>query len=113
MARGAKRARALIACATGAFALLLGTADAQTQRTAAQADRDRRAETQRAERLRAQAAAAQRDVRALDTRLVEATRRREDTEAAAAAARERLGVVQQQVATEDTARARAMLSYVV
>ena len=107
MARGAKRARALIACATGAFALLLGTADAQTQRTAAQADRDRRAETQRAERLRAQAAAAQRDVRALDTRLVEATRRREDTEAAAAAARERLGVVQQQVATEDTARARA------
>lgn len=111
MARGAKRARALIACATGAFALLLGTADAQTQRTAAQADRDRRAETQRAERLRAQATAAQRDVRALDTRLVEASRRRQETEAAAATARERLGVVQQQVATETTARAQARHAY--
>lgn len=107
MARGAKRARALIACATGAFALLLGTADAQTQRTAAQADRDRRAETQRAERLRAQANTAQRDVRALDTRLIEASRRRQETEAAAALARERLGTVQQQVAAEDAARARA------
>ena len=52
MARGAKRARALVACATGVFALLLGTADAQTQRTVAQAERDRRAESQRAERLR-------------------------------------------------------------
>ena len=107
MARGAKRARALIACATGAIALLLGTADAQTQRTAAQADRDRRAETQRAERLRTQANTAAREVRALDTRLVEATRRREQTEAAATAARERLSVVQQQVADESAARAQA------
>ncbi|MCX7358448.1 MAG: peptidoglycan DD-metalloendopeptidase family protein, partial [Alphaproteobacteria bacterium] len=111
MARGAKRARALIACATGALALLLGTADAQTQRTAAQADRDRRAETQRAERLRTQATAAQRDVRALDTRLIEASRRRQETEAAAATARERLGVVQQQVASESTARAQARSAF--
>lgn len=111
MARGAKRARALIACATGAFALLLGTADAQTQRTAAQADRDRRTEAQRAERLRAQANTAQRDVRALDSRLVEATRRREATEAAATAARERLTSVQQQIASNTTAQQQARAAY--
>ncbi|MBX3428128.1 MAG: peptidoglycan DD-metalloendopeptidase family protein [Hyphomonadaceae bacterium] len=111
MARGAKRARALIACATGALALLLGTADAQTQRTAAQADRDRRAEAQRAEQLRTQASAAQREVRALDTRLVEATRRREETEVAAAAARDRLAATQQNVTTETAAQARARSAF--
>lgn len=110
MARGAKRARALVACATGALALLLGSAEAQTQRTAAQAERDRRAEAQRVERLRTQANAAGREVRALDTRLAEATRRREETEAAAAAARERLAGVQQQLATESIARERARSS---
>ncbi len=110
MARGAKRARALVACATGALALLLGSADAQTQRTAAQAERDRRTEAQRVERLRAQATAAGREVHALDTRLIEATRRREQTETAAAAARERLTGVQHQVAVESAARVRAQTS---
>lgn len=107
MARGAKRARALIASATGALALLLGTADAQTQRTAAQADRERRAETQRAERLRAQATAAAREARTLDTRLVEATRRRAEAETAALAAQERLSAVQAQIVADTAARARA------
>lgn len=111
MARGAKRARALIACATGALALLIGTADAQTQRTAAQAERDRRAEAQRAERLRAEASAAQRDARALDTRLVEATRRREETEAAAEAARQRLATAQEQIVAERAARTRARSAF--
>lgn len=111
MARGAARARALVACAAGALALLIGTADAQTQRTAAQADRDRRAEAQRAERLRAQANTAQRDVRVLDTRLVEATRRREETETAANAARERLATVQDQINTESGARTRARSAF--
>jgi septal ring factor EnvC (AmiA/AmiB activator) len=107
MARGAKRARALVACAAGALALLVGTADAQTQRTAAQAERDRRTEAQRAERLRTEAEAARRDVRALDTRLVEATRRRQETEAAATAARERLTGLQRQIADDAAAQARA------
>ncbi|MEZ5973159.1 MAG: peptidoglycan DD-metalloendopeptidase family protein [Hyphomonadaceae bacterium] len=93
------------------MALLLGTADAQTQRTAAQADRDRRAEAQRAEQLRTQASAAQREVRALDTRLVEATRRREETEVAAAAARDRLAATQQNVTTETAAQARARSAF--
>lgn len=111
MARGAKRARALAVCAAGALALLIGTADAQTQRTAAQAERDRRAEAQRAERLRTQANAAQRDVRALDTRLVEATRRRQETEAAATAARERLTTVQQQIEADSAERTRARSAF--
>ena len=111
MARGAKRARALVACAAGTLALLLGSAEAQTQRTVAQAERDRRSETQRAERLRAQANTAQREVRALDTRLVEATRRREQTEAAATAARERLTTVQQQIAATGAAQRNARSAY--
>lgn len=110
MARGAKRARALVACATGALALLLGSAEAQTQRTAAQAERDRRAEAQRVERLRTQATAAGREVRALDTRLIEATRRREETAAAAEAARARLTDVQRQSADESAARRHAHAS---
>ena len=107
MARGAARARALVACAAGALALLLGSADAQTQRTAAQAERDRRAEAARAERLRAEASAARQDVRALDTRLSEAAQRRREAEAAAAAAHERLGVLEQQIAADAAAQARA------
>lgn len=106
MARGAKRARVLAAFAA-TLALLIGTADAQTQRTAAQAERDRRAEAARAERLRAQAATAQREVRALDTRLVEATRRRQEAEAAANAARERLASIQDRIAAETGAETRA------
>jgi uncharacterized protein YlxW (UPF0749 family) len=83
MARGAKRARALIALAVGVLAFL-GTADAQT-RTASQVERDRRAETARAERLRAEANTARDEVRQLDTRLTEAGARRRDAEAAATA----------------------------
>jgi septal ring factor EnvC (AmiA/AmiB activator) len=111
MARAAKRARALVACAAGALTLLLGPADAQTQRTAAQAERDRRAEAQRAERLRAQASAAGRDVRALDTRLVEATRLRAETEAAAVAAQHRLLSVQQEIASAITSRRSAQHAF--
>ena len=107
MARGAKRARALVACATGVFALLLGTADAQTQRTVAQAERDRRAESQRAERLRTEATSAAREVRTLDTRLVAASRRRQESEAAAEAALQRLTTVQQQIVEDTAARSRA------
>lgn len=110
MARGAKRARVLAAFAA-TLALLIGTADAQTQRTAAQAERDRRTEAQRAERLRAQATDAQREVRALDTRLVEATRRREETEAAADAARQRLTMVQVSITAESGAEIRARSAF--
>jgi septal ring factor EnvC (AmiA/AmiB activator) len=110
MARGAKRARVLVAFAA-TLALLIGTADAQTQRTAAQAERDRRAEAQRAERLRTQASNAQREVRALDTRLIEATRRRAETEAAAAAARDRLANVQDHITAESGAETRARSAF--
>jgi septal ring factor EnvC (AmiA/AmiB activator) len=106
MARGAKRARALVACAAGALALL-GPADAQTQRTAAQAERERRTETQRAERLREQADAARQDVRALDARLVDATRRRTEAETAALAAQERFAAVQRDIATQTAAQRSA------
>ncbi len=106
MVRGAYRARALVACAIGALALL-GTADAQTRRTAAQAERDRRAETARAERLREQANAAQNEVRALDARLVESGRRRAGAEAAATATVERLVALRQQIGADTVRRARA------
>jgi len=96
MARGAERARALIACALIAFTVQ-GTADAQTRRTAASAERERRAETVRAERLRAQANSARSEVRALDTRLSEAGRRRAEAEAAATAAEERLSLLREQI----------------
>jgi murein hydrolase activator len=109
MARGAKRARALIALAIGTLALL-STADAQTNtstRSLTQVERDRRAETARAERLRRQAAEARREVRALDGRLTEAGRRRSEAEAAASAAEERLVVLRNQINDEDARRARA------
>ncbi|MGD9968530.1 MAG: murein hydrolase activator EnvC [Hyphomonadaceae bacterium] len=107
MARGARGARALVACAAGALALLLGPADAQTRRTASQADREGRSETQRAERLRAEANAARRDVHELDVRLVEATRRRTDAETAAAAAQARLSATQHEIAVEAAAQQAA------
>lgn len=110
MARGAKRARVLAAFAA-TLVLLIGTADAQTQRTAAQAERDRRAEAQRAERLRTQANNAQREIGALDTRLVEATRRRQETEAAAEAARQRLTSVQDHINAESGAEIRARSAF--
>jgi len=107
MMRGAKRARALVACAAGALAVLLtGAADAQT-RSVSQVERDRRAETARAERLRDQAAAARREARALDTRLTEAGRRRSEAEAAAAAAEERLAALRDQIDVEQDRRLHA------
>jgi murein hydrolase activator len=106
MARGAARARALIACAIGVLALL-GTADAQTRRTSTSVERERRAETQRAERLRAQAETARRDIRALDGRLTEAGARRAEAEAAATAAEERLATLRQQIMTDDERRQRS------
>jgi murein hydrolase activator len=111
MARGAWRAVAQAACAAGAFAAFLGTADAQTNRTAAQADRERRAEAARAESLRAQATATRREVQALDARLVASGQRRAEAEAAATAAEERLvGLHQQlQVLTGESMRARDSL----
>lgn len=99
MARSAKRARALIACALIALTVQ-GTADAQTTRTAAQAERDRRTEAARAERLRAQANTARGEVRALDTRLTESGRRRAEAEAAATAAEERLAALQTQITAD-------------
>ncbi len=104
---GALRACALAACAAGAFAAFLGTADAQTNRTAAQADRERRAETARAERLRTLAAAARREVRALDQRLVESGQRRAEAEAAATAAEERLTALHQQLHVLTAQRSQA------
>ncbi len=108
MARDAKRVRALVACAAGALALFLtSAADAQTRRTATQAERDRRTETQRAERLRREASAARREVQALDARLVESGRRRSEAETAAAAAEQRLAELQAQIVTASSDRSRA------
>jgi septal ring factor EnvC (AmiA/AmiB activator) len=106
MARGARSARALVACAAGALAAFLGTADAQTNRTAAQAERDGRAETARAERLRREAAAVRSEIATLDSRLVESGRRRAEAEAAALAAEERLAALHLEIGTE-SARQRA------
>ncbi|HYD89711.1 MAG TPA: peptidoglycan DD-metalloendopeptidase family protein [Vitreimonas sp.] len=107
MARDARSVRALVACAAGALALLITSADAQTTRTATQAERDRRSETQRAERLRAEAAAARREVRELDARLVDSGRRRAEAEAAASAAEERLAQLQREIAASSASRAEA------
>lgn len=107
MDRGARRACVLVACAIGALATFLGPADAQTNRTAAAAERERRAETARAERLRSQADAARREVRALDARLVEAGRRRAEAEAAATAAEERLAALRLRINADSARRADA------
>lgn len=110
MARGAQRARALVACAAGALATLLtSAADAQTAgvRTISQVERDRRAEATRAERLRIQAEAAQREVGALDVRLTEAARRRSEAAAAAAAAELRLSELRNQINADEARRRHA------
>lgn len=98
------RAGALVACAAGALAMLSTDVAAQT-RTAAQAERDRRTEAARAERLRTEAAAARRDVAALDARLAESGRRRAETEAAATDAEARLVLLDAQIA-HDAAQQR-------
>lgn len=113
MARDAKRVRALVACAAGALSLLLtsAAADAQTARTATQAERDRRAETQRAERLRREATAARREVQALDARLVESGRRRTEAEAAATAAELRLTELRTQIVASTADRSQAQNAF--
>lgn len=105
MARGAGRARALVACAFAALAMCLGNADAQTRRTTTQVERERRAESARAERLRSEASAARREVRQLDARLAAANQRRQAAEAAAAEAQARLDALHAQIDT-DTVRRR-------
>ena len=114
MARGADSARAPVsralgACALGALAMLLtGVADAQTRtRTLTQVERDRRAEQQRVERLRAQAGDVRREVNALDARLTEAGRRRSEAEAQAAAAEQRLAALRAQLSQDELRRARS------
>ncbi len=114
MARGADSARApvtraLWASALGALAMLLtGAADAQTRtRTLTQVERDRRAEQQRVERLRAQAGDVRREVGALDARLTEAGRRRSEAEAQALAAEQRLTTLRAQLSEDDLRRARS------
>jgi septal ring factor EnvC (AmiA/AmiB activator) len=86
---------------------ILGTADAQTRRTSTSVERERRAETQRAERLRAQVETARRDISALDGRLTEAGARRADAEAAATAAEERLALLRQQITSDGLRRERS------
>jgi septal ring factor EnvC (AmiA/AmiB activator) len=100
MAHGAARAGALFACAAGALAMFLGSADAQPARTLNQVERDRSAENARARRLRTQADAARAEVNSLNARLVESGRRRAQAEAAAADAEQRLEALQLRLAAE-------------
>lgn len=104
MARGATGARALMACA--ALALLAGTADAQNSRTHAQAERERRAETARAERLRRDAIALGREAQALDARLDDITRRARDAEQQGADAEHRFAFAYLEARAQIRARER-------
>jgi septal ring factor EnvC (AmiA/AmiB activator) len=90
--------------------VLSQTADAQT-RTAAQAERDRRAETARAEQLRAQSDAARAEIAELDARLVASAQRRGEAEAAATAAEARLAELRGQISADETARRRAQRAF--
>lgn len=110
MASGAQRACAFVACAAGALALLVGAADAQSTRTATQAERDRRAEAIRAERLRTEAAAALEEASAIDARLVASAARRAEAEAAATAAEQRLETLRIELAAQTQAQRRARLA---
>ncbi|MEZ6024287.1 MAG: peptidoglycan DD-metalloendopeptidase family protein [Hyphomonadaceae bacterium] len=107
MAKGALRASVQIACAIGALATFLGPAGAQTTRTVSQVERDRRAETARAERLRSEANAARAEVRQLEQRLQQAGQRRAEADAALEAAVTRLTDLEQQIATDEQRQRRA------
>lgn len=100
------RAGALVACAAGALAMLSQDVYAQT-RTAAQAERAGRAETARAERLRNEAAAARREISALDVRMADSNRRRAEAEAAAEAAEARLADLDAQIIDDAAQQRRA------
>lgn len=107
MNRGAVRACVLAACAAGTLAALLGDASAQTRHASlTQVERDRRAESARAARLRAQASAARTEINALNGRLVESAQRRAAAEAAATAAEERLAELHAQMNAESARQAR-------
>ncbi|GAM97149.1 lipoprotein NlpD [alpha proteobacterium U9-1i] len=73
---------------------------AQPARTLNQVERDRRAQSARAERLREQANAARDEVALLDRRLVDSSRRRTEAEAAAADAEERLAALRLRMEAE-------------
>lgn len=99
MARGAERARALLACALGALAF---SSDAAAQtRTLSQVERDRGAADARARQLRREAEAARAEVNALGARLVEAAARRTQAEAQAADAEARLAALRLRLAADD------------
>ena len=109
---GAVRARALFALAAGVLASFLATSsEAQTNRSLTQVERDRRAESARAERLRAQAAAASDDASAFSARLTQAERRREEAASAAQAAEQRLGAVAAEIEVEAARDARARQAF--
>src|SRR5690349_187430 len=105
MARGAKRACVLVACAAGALATFLGDASAQTRHASlTQVERDRRAEDARASRLRARAEDARTEIAALNARLVESAQRRSAAEAAATAAEQHLNTLNAQMGDETQKR---------
>ncbi len=107
MDQGAKRARALVALAAGALATFASVpADAQN-RSLAQVERDRRAESARAERLRTEAVAARQEISALDTQLSDAERRRTEAETAAAASEQRLALLNRQIASDTASQRRS------
>lgn len=111
MARGAARACALFACAIGALATV-GAASAQTHhRTAAQAERDRRAANAQATRLRVQENQTRTELAALDQRLVDAGHRRSEAEAAALAAQDQLTLLQTQMNDEEATRAHSQNAF--
>lgn len=99
MAHGAFRAGALASFA-GVLVFCVGAASAQPARTVNQVERERRAETQRVERLRAQSAAARQEVAQLDRRLLDSSRRRTEAEAAAADAEARLAALRLRMEAE-------------
>lgn len=90
-----------------ALALLAGTANAQNSRTHAQAERERRAESARAERLRRSADAVGREAQALDARLDDISRRARDVEQQAADAEHRFAFAYVEARAQLSARERA------
>lgn len=107
MALRGGRAGALFACAAGALAMFttsLSGATAQT-RNLTQVERDRSAADAQARRLRAQAVRTRSEIDALNTRLVEAGRRRAQAEAAASDAEHRLAALRLRI-RDDGARYR-------
>jgi murein DD-endopeptidase MepM/ murein hydrolase activator NlpD len=89
-----------------ALALLAGTANAQNSRTHAQAERERRAESARAERLRRSADALAREAQALDARLNDIARRARDAERQAAEAEHRFTFAYLEARAQISARER-------